>query len=257
MRHALRLLLRILTEAGSRVAIPRDVYPVYWEIAAEAGALPLSIDTFPELDLAATLHGCAVAGVSLVLLPCPLKLQGRRWTAGDAATAAAWLHEDPRRRLILDGVYSLGGRLDDATQALIENDQVFYLDSLSKGWLHENVFGAAVVPERDISVYANAFRQLEIQQEHLHVANELLTRFSGFPEQLAHAIAVRRVTLHGQLRAAGIPFRSVSHGYLTVIEDSAERVLEKHDVLAIPVSVFGSPVLERCIASALRAPDAL
>ena len=108
VRHALMTVFRVLGASRCPVALPSDVYPVYWQIAAEAGVTALSFDTFPRFDVESILSGVAAAGASVALLPAPLKLHGRRWTAKEAATACRWLAERPDRRLILDGVYSFG-----------------------------------------------------------------------------------------------------------------------------------------------------
>jgi hypothetical protein len=110
VRHAA---IRVLGASRCPVGLPSDVYPVYWQIAAESGVTAVPFDTFPRFDIESILSGVAAAGVAVALLPAPLKLQGRRWTAEEAATACRWLAERPDRRLILDGVYSFGCELDE------------------------------------------------------------------------------------------------------------------------------------------------
>jgi len=256
VRHALRFIFRMITVQGSRIAIPRDVYPVYWQISADAGAQPLALDTFPDFDLEALLGVCATEGVRNVLLPSPLKLHGRRWTVAEASGAATWLREDPLRRLILDGVYSFGGDLDAATLALIDTNQVLYLDSLSKGWLHEKVFGAAIVPAEDQGFYERSFRESLPRQDHLYLALEMLSTYRDFPKELKAAIEHGRSKLLRVSEQAGLPMRAVNNGYFMVIEKSANEVLDKHGLLTIPVAVFGSTVAQFCVASGLPISEA-
>ena len=104
VRHGLALILRRLAEAGKRVALPKDVYPVYWGIVAESGVDTVGVETFPRFDLEAIFEAATRAGCSVVLLTAPLKLQSRNWTAGETGCAIGWLEEDSQRRLILDGV---------------------------------------------------------------------------------------------------------------------------------------------------------
>ena len=73
---------------GRRVAIPCDVYPVYWRIAAAAGVATSELDTFPDFDLPKLLAQATSDGTSVVLLQAPLKLHGRAWTAAEADVAA-------------------------------------------------------------------------------------------------------------------------------------------------------------------------
>lgn len=254
VRHGLELLLRAFALAGRRIAIPRDVYPVYWRIAAATGVATSEFDTFPEFDVPKLLAQATSDGASVVLLPAPLKLHGRAWTLADAEVAARWLAEDGERRLVLDGVYAFARPLDAPLLRLTATDQVFYLDSLSKGWLHELVFGIALVPERDRESLQDIFRALQPRQDQLFLARELMTRFHDFPVRLANELAQRRTTLMHRLTGAGVASRPAANGYLIAIEADATTLLEAHRVLALPASVFGSARQDLSIASALPAP---
>ncbi len=253
VRHALMTIFRVLAANRCPVALPSDVYPVYWQIAAEAGVTTVAFDTFPRFDLESTFSGVAAAGASVVLLPAPLKLHGRRWSATEAATARRWLGEHSHRRVILDGVYSFGRDLDGPTRALLDTGRVLYLDSLSKGWLHEKVFGAAIVPEDDLGLYRDAFRAQPPRQEQLALAFELLGAHADFPAKLAGALAGARAALLERLARAGLAAGPLKNGYFTTVEGSAQEVLERFGLLTIPVSVFGCRESGRCLASALPA----
>src|SRR5262249_49700741 len=149
---------------------PCDVYPVYEQIARRAGVATLQFPTFPDLDL----ERVWASGARHVVLPCPLKLHGRAWTAAELAAATRWLTGHAGRRLVLDGVYSFGQPLAPGVLALVKTDQVIYLDSMSKGWLHEQVFGTAVVPARDLARLAPVFRAAPPSQVKLAAAASLL-----------------------------------------------------------------------------------
>jgi hypothetical protein len=251
VRDALMTILRVLGVGRCPVGLPSDVYPVYWQIAAESGVTPVPFDTFPGFDVGSTLSRVAAAGASIALLPAPLKLHARRWTAAEAATACRWLAERPHRRLILDGVYSFGCDLDDPTRTLLDTGQILYLDSLSKGWLHEKVFGAAIVPEDDLRLYRDAFRAQPPRHEELALAGELLGAHADFPAKLAQVLGAARATLVERLGRAGLAPGVLENGYFATVERSAEEVLERFGLLTIPVSVFGCPDDRRCLASGL------
>jgi aspartate/methionine/tyrosine aminotransferase len=257
VRHGLRTIFRVLAATGQAVAIPSDVYPVYWQIAAEAGVAAVPCDTFPRFDVESVLSGVAASGASVALLPCPLKLHGRAWTLAEAASARRWLTERSDRRLILDGVYSFGRRIDDVTRSLLDTAGVLYLDSLSKGWLHEHVFGAAIVPADDVELYQDAFRRQVPRQSQLALARHLLDAHANFPRQLDVALATARAGLLETLTGAGLTCDPPQNGYFAVVERSAEQVLDRCGLLTIPVSVFGAPDVQespRCLASALPIP---
>jgi DNA-binding transcriptional MocR family regulator len=255
VRHGLGLIFKVLAQAKQRVALPRDVYPVYWRIASEAGLEAIGVETFPCFELQAILDASANSGTSIVMLPFPLKLQGRRWTEEEVDQALTWLREEPQRRLILDGVYSFGLSLDRLTNRLLETDQVIYLDSVSKGWLHELVLGAAIVPERDLDVYADNFRRLQLSQANLFRARQLLSGFQHFPGQLTDEIETKRHRLLELLRGTGMRVLPAGQGYFLAIEGSAPLLLEEHCLLTMPASVFGSRLVHWSVASALPPVD--
>jgi aspartate/methionine/tyrosine aminotransferase len=251
VRHGLGVIFAKLAQAGQRVALPLDVYPVYWSIASEAGVDSVGVETFPNFDLPAILDVCVRSRTSFLMLPNPLKLHGRKWTEEEVAQAVAWLGEDSGRRLILDGVYSFGLTIDGLTNRLIETDQVIFLDSLSKGWLHELTMGVATVPDSDFRAYANSFQSLRLPQEQFFRARAMLGRFRDFPNQLANEIDERRDALMKLLRQTGAPTLPTTQGYLIGIEGAASDLLEKCRLLTIPATVFGTKLRGWAIASAL------
>lgn len=251
VRHALAIIFRRLADNALRVAIPSDVYPVYLQIALEAGVSFSTFETFPDFDLNEILTVCAREQANHVLLPCPLKLHGRSWTDAEIQLARSWLAEDAARRLILDGVYSFGQPLDPAIQLLLATDQVFYLDSLSKGWLHARVFGTAVVPNRDLEHYVESFRSQGPAQSKLHTARQLLSHSDDLPGRLRLELARLRSALQARLMQAGLRVRGAPAGYLLAVDGAVDELLAEHGLLTIPVSAFGGTSQRVCLASAL------
>ena len=249
VRHGLAIIFEMLAKSGSCVALPRDVYPVYWRLASDVGLRTVSFETFADLDLRSVLDSLRRSGAQILVLPCPLKLHGRLWTEDETALVEKWLAERPERRLILDGVYSFGLPMDAATRHLIATDQVIYLDSLSKGWLHERVFGVAIIPARDERTYAGRFRSERPNQSNLFLAQELLSQFRDFPSRLAAQIDDRRSALFESLISHRA--RPAERGYFVAVEASATELLGRHSLIAIPASVFGSSLRDWSIASAL------
>jgi hypothetical protein len=251
VRHALQIVFRLLAARGTTVAIPSDVYPVYWKIASQARVQTFAFSTFPHFDIDRVLSGADEAGADVVLLPQPLKLHGRAWTEDEAVIAEQWLHSGPKRRLVLDGVYGLGLPLPSVTKRLIATDQVLFLDSLSKGWLHEQIFGVAIVPERDFASYAMQFRSLVASKSNLYLAHELLTRSPQAPRALVEELNRRRNRLLQHGLPGHIRTLSAESGYLIAVEASADELLTRHSLLTIPATVFGSHLRNWSIASAL------
>ncbi|TWB43644.1 PLP-dependent aminotransferase family protein [Nitrospirillum pindoramense] len=251
VRHALGLLLRRYAEQGRQLLLPGDVYPVYGRIAAAAGLPATRRGIFPAFDAAAVFQTAEAIGADIVLLPAPLKLQGRDWTTAEARVGRDWLAGASSRRLLLDGVYSFGGPLAPAVLDLMATGQAIYLDSLSKGWLTAQVFGVAIVPEGDFASHAEDFRQDPPSQADLFRARALMTDHDGLPERLRQGLAERRAAVAGQLAAAGVTAHPPGQGYLIPVEGTAPALLERHGLLTIPLSVFGGDRPGWSIASAL------
>jgi histidinol-phosphate/aromatic aminotransferase/cobyric acid decarboxylase-like protein len=255
VRHSLQVIFALLAKIGAAVAIPIDVYPVYWQLAAAAGLRVVGFETFPQFDLCKILDAAAEAGTHHVLLPQPLKLHGRSWTDREVAIAEDWLRTGIQRRIILDGVYRFGAPLDSVTKRLMETGQVVFLDSLSKGWLHEGIFGAAVIPERDASIYTATFRNLPTSLSKLSVACALIECFSDIPCQVSREIDAQRVKVLASVARVSSKTLPVERGYFLPIECSTERLLTEHSMVTIPASVFGSRLSHWSVASALRSAD--
>jgi hypothetical protein len=250
VRDALRVIFGVIAERGAVIAIPSDVYPVYWKLASQARVQAFAFETFPQFDVGRALASATEVGAEFVLLPQPLKLHGRAWTEEEMSQAERWLSSAPERRLILDGVYRLGMPVDSVTKRLISTDQVLFLDSLSKGWLHEQVFGVAIVPGSDLAVYSTLFRNLVPSRANLYLAHELLTLSPQLPHRIVEQLNSRRTEVERVLprQVRTLP---AEHGYLIAVEAAADVLLARHSLLTIPASVFGSRFRGWSIASAL------
>jgi DNA-binding transcriptional MocR family regulator len=251
VRHSLQTIFTLLAQEGATVALPRDVYPVYWQLAARSQLSTFGFDTFPTVDLAHILECADKAGAQYLLLPQPLKLHGRAFMPQEADLVHAWLAGAPQRRLILDAVYAFGAPVDPLTQRLLHTDQVIFLDSLSKGYLHAQVFGIALVPERDVQRYTGAFRALTTTPVKLATAYRLLEQFSDLPTQVTSELAARRAALLKLALQTNHRVIAPDQGYLVAIECAAEELLAEHALLTLPASVFGSRCADWSLASAL------
>jgi hypothetical protein len=255
VRHSLQVIFALLAKGGAAAAIPTDVYPVYWKLAAAADLRVVGFETFPQFDLCKIFGVAEEAGAHHVLLPQPLKLHGRSWTDREVTIAEDWLRSGIQRRIILDGVYGFGAPLDSVTKRLLETDQVVLLDSLSKGWLHERIFGVAVIPERDAFIFAEPFRNLPTSSSKLSVACELIERFSDIPCRISREIDTQRVKALARAARVRSQTLEVERGYFLPIECSPERLLTEHSMVTIPASVFGSRLRHWSVASVLPATD--
>lgn len=248
VRHSLRLLFTVYAASGLRVLLPDHVYPVYADIANTAR---LSWQTYPTLPRLA-FRGLEDADV--LLLCHPVKPLGAFLSSNELASIKAWLIGDRRRRVLIDAVYTFGTSFEPSTLELIGTGQAILLHSLSKGWVHPNIAGVALVADADIEQLTPVFRRSPPPGENLRLAHALLTQAGDFPdalqaelafaeERLCDVLAQRGVAMPG---AQGCPPR-----YLFVLQTDWRELLDRHGVLALPASVFGSPLPWHSVVSSL------
>lgn len=250
VRAALQGLFVGFAQQRTRIVVPSDVYPVYGDLAARAGLGVFTASTFPELHLARLLATMTASHITHVLLPYPLKLHGRPWSDEEVDTAVQWLKGNSMRRLLLDGVYSFGASLaDHRLLALFDTDQVVYLDSLSKGWLHEWVMGVTILPEQDFYALAPCLMPpVEVGQP--QVAHALLTQCPTYPQKLQAQLEAHRSATQLNFPEWGVR-STAERGYLLPVERNHVDLLATQGVIALPASAFGSNRTDWSIVSAL------
>jgi hypothetical protein len=111
------------------------------------------------------------------------------------------------------------------------------------------VLGVTIVPQSDLDAYGNSFRSLQLSQANLFGARGLLCGFDRFPIQLMEEIEGRRDTLIKNLMGLACAFCLQCEDTLTS-EGRASVLLNEHDLLTIPATVFGSGLLHWSVASA-------
>ncbi|WP_031069089.1 aminotransferase class I/II-fold pyridoxal phosphate-dependent enzyme [Streptomyces sp. NRRL WC-3742] len=240
VRHGLGVVFARLRTVDARVWLPADVYPVYFELAREAGLAPESYPTLP----APVLPSSPVDGrPEYLLLANPSKPLGRYLADGECDALVSWLGESPSRRLLIDSVYDLGAPFAAGTQRLLDTGRAVLLHSVTKGWLWPRTFGVVLVGPEDTAL-VEAFRADPPTREQLGLAEALLGEHGDLPQQVADELAVRAQRLFDRLPAevfAAIPTesRTCPGNYFFPVDIPAERLQDEYGVLAIPIGVFG------------------
>lgn len=248
VRHSLSLLLAAFAADRLELRIPQDVYPVYGRLAKAAGARFTTFRTLPGLALP--------EDGDVLLLPNPLKPTGRHLDPVEVEELRRWLEARPQRRLLLDAVYTFRARFDPSTLELVGTDQVILLHSLSKGWLHPQVFGVALVPEADRLRLGPSFRDAPPTQASQRAARELMLSHSHCPQRVAAELATRReamcALLPAEVRGRMLPSTRMDPiGYLVPVQLEYRTLLERYRLVAIPASVFGSDRADWSVLSTL------
>jgi len=249
VRDSLSRLFPHYAGTGTQLWLPADNYPVFDELARAANLLPNAFPTLPEPDwpTAPPTHQAEV-----LLVTNPLKPLGRHLHGGDVEALRCWLAQSPRRRLLLDSVYTFSMRFHDSTLRLLETGQTLLLHSLTKGWLTPRTFGIALVPEADAAGLAPIFRDSPPSQENLACARDWLTHHSHLPAAIAAELVQARHRMLKRL-PAGVPGLMLSDaaGYFVPVAGPWAELLQRAQTLGIPATVFGSPRQDITLLSTL------
>jgi histidinol-phosphate/aromatic aminotransferase/cobyric acid decarboxylase-like protein len=244
VRRSLSVLFELLAARGATVGIPDDVYPVYGQLAAEAGVEVASWPArtgLPDERL--------LAAVSALLICEPLKPWGRTLHGDDLERLRAWANGDPQRMLILDSAYAIPP--SSGALSLLQDESAIVLVSLSKGWLIPDHVGLCIVPTRWQQAAREAFSGLPKHELRLRIGFAALTDHGGRPRQVAATLARLGQQLDEQTQARPELATSACVGYFAISELSFATLLE-HGILGVPASVFGGdPDTPGCVLSSL------
>jgi aspartate/methionine/tyrosine aminotransferase len=253
VRDSLAHIFRHYAAENARLWLPADNYPVYHEIAHAAGLEPSSFPTLPEPDWP---DGNPEAFTEILVVTNPLKPRGRWLTPCDMTALTAWLAAHPRRRLILDAVYTFDTLFHATTLQLLATGQTFLLHSLTKGWLHPRLFGIALAPADDAKALAPVFRAHPPPQLNLGRARAFLIDYAETPTAVAHELAAAHERMIATLPAGlPTPMATDATGYLFPITCHWLDLLNDFGILAIPATVFGSVRDDMSILSSLQFPQ--
>lgn len=238
VRDSLALLFGHYAGQCARVWLPEDNYPVYANLAQTAG---LASETFPTLPEPAWPGSAPSDECELLLVTNPMKPRGRWLSAVDVAFLKEWLAQSRRRRLLLDAVYTFATRFDAASLQLMATGQTILLHSLTKGWLHPQLFGIALVPVADAGTLTPLFRAHSPPQMNLARALEMLGRHDCMPSAVGAKLECGRERLLSVLPSDFPAFwHCDAPGYFMPVTGHWRKLLDVHRVLGIPASVFGS-----------------
>jgi histidinol-phosphate/aromatic aminotransferase/cobyric acid decarboxylase-like protein len=216
--------------------IPSDVYPVYGELARAAGHQPRTFVTLPEPDWSFL---DTTAAQSAVLLPVPLSPRGRLPAPTELDALLRWLERGPDSLLIVDAAYTYEFSACRSTvQALFHTGRCVILWSCSKPWLLSRSLGLAAVPESR----ASSLRK-RIAPPADSALPGVVAKLEGLPDlPRRQQAAFRREwgRIEPRLKAVAPEWHPPETGYFSIVQRPFADLLERHDLLGVPGSVFGS-----------------
>jgi aspartate/methionine/tyrosine aminotransferase len=249
VRDSLAILFQHYAGANSRLWLPRDNYPVYAELARSA---ELATSEFPTLNDILWPDATPASYAEILLVTNPLKPTGRWLNSRDVQQLEVWLAQDASRRLLLDAVYTFGTEFHPTTLRLLKTRQAILLHSVTKGWLHPRLFGVALVPEADFAMLAPVFRA-KPPPPNLSHARELLTQHRATPAAVATALACTREKFAAAMpQTIQLPACGDAPGYFFPVSAPWQILLDRHGILGLPASVFGSQREDITILSSLK-----
>lgn len=221
VRRSLAAIFAWLAAEGKTVGIPGDVYPVYLDLARQAGVRHLCWDTRPPLD-----------EVDALLVCEPAKPWGHALSSEAADALIRW-----GRWVFLDSAYATPPT--EQALRLVDAGVGVLLASLSKGWLLPDHGGLCLAPAPLALHLRPHFQALPKDEGKLRIAYAALTEHPQRPDQVAARLAAAAARLDALSRARPELRIGPTRGYFAVSERSAAELLED-GVLALPASVFGS-----------------
>lgn len=242
VRRSLRALFGLLARRDAVVGVPGDVYPVYLQLAAEAGVTVSAYQArlgLPDL-----------AGLDAVLVCDPLKPWGGQLSAAEGARLTSWVQADASRLVIIDSAYATPP--NPVALQLMHAQLAVLLVSLSKGWLVPDHAGLCLVPEAWQRATREAFSQLPKDEVKVRVGYAALTTHVARPRAVAEVLKSRAARLD-EFAAARPALRAERCiGYFAVSACSFDDLLAQ-GVLGVPASVFGGPESLTVLSSLERA----
>ena len=236
VRPILQATLCTLASHIERAWLPEDVYPAYWTMAQKAGISAKAFNTTPTLDWAFLKQA---GDRDLVLIPSPLSPAGRSLTPEETTDLSGWLKASSGRWALIDAVYTY----DYPGEArrlgpLLATGRCLALWSLSKGWLRPSALGIADVPVP----LAPALREKVPPplREKIPGATKALRRQPDLPVRQQRRFDAEWKLLLPRLSALCPGWLSPATGYFSAIPLDHQTLLDRHGILAVPISVFGS-----------------
>jgi histidinol-phosphate/aromatic aminotransferase/cobyric acid decarboxylase-like protein len=237
IRGLLSATLKAFGSQVNEIWLPADVYPVYWEMARDVSVELHSFPTLPQPDWG-FLHRASDG--ALVLLPWPLTPLGRLPSGAETEALARWLGKAAGRVLVLDAAYTYDFKLvRRSLEPVLASGACVVLWSCSKPWLLPGVLGIATAPTEVAPLIA---RHAEPpSEEALRKAETTLERSPGLPRLQQEAFYKEWERLAPRLQKACPEWQPPACGYFSVLPLPFQHLLDGHDILGVPASVFGSP----------------
>jgi len=236
VRHSLDILMEKFED--KKWYIPKDVYPVYQEKANSL--LKVDYEQYKTLvyDNVYRINGIP-NDVEVILTINPFKPYGRKMLISEINTLRDWLNANKERRLIIDCVYMLSiDEYDEIFKLFDDTQQVYLLFSLSKTWLIPNVLGFTFIPENDLKVTKEIFKNLNINKKELNTAFLALNNYKDRPELVKQVLRDQINIAASKIKEFGIINDFDNPGYLFYSNKSFDFWIEK-GILTIPATVFG------------------
>lgn len=221
VRDSLLILFELLKKKGQwPIALPKDAYPVYHQIANATNLHHVNYNTlFPIFKI----QDALIAETVLLTFP----LYGRDIKPQEVTILLDWLKVSPKRVIIIDRVYDY---LRDNThiQKLIDTNQVIVCYSMTKTFLSPLLLGLTILPDTYPVLPHTA------PPSNMAKAKTLLSRYDYFPQQQQQRFKYRWEQLNKRLTVTTPPT-----GYLSVIYKHYKTLLDAN-ILSVAGSVFGS-----------------
>ena len=279
VRDGIFISLQALSRGGrsNELLIPADVYPVYARLVEQSrmSSICKTFDTLQGIDIEAILASSTSSSSKnsnkILLLPHPITPLGRRFTSDEIDQLRKWLLDDhtQSRYLFLDCVYSFDMQKDSKLlEPLTKLDNVVTLHSLAKGWISpfleplttscEDPLRVSVGPESRsnrsngigfLHSPSKPFRdnvECELEEGRLKPTHSAckqsyltLQQQPELPKILGNRLHQQWNRMSARLKDICPSFETPPTGYFATVDKAYSELFQKHDMIAVPASVFG------------------
>ncbi|QDT29166.1 histidinol-phosphate aminotransferase [Gimesia panareensis] len=240
VRELLAHLIEQLKQEQVEFIFPRDVYPIYHQLLS--GYPCQQYRTFPQWEWDFLTNSPEHRQV--LLLTQPAVPVGRYLHSQEITAVLNWLSADQRRLLIVDAAYAYEPNHSIYHQ-LLQSGQCVCLFSLSKPWLLPEQFGLAVSHREqlaDKSLLSNDFSTDWVAPFRQHAT---------LPAKLSALFTTEWNQLDNAIHQFAPDWQPPQSAYYSTVNISFEQLLEEHNTLGVPATVFGSDRTDATVISCL------
>lgn len=211
--------------------IPEDIYPVYQQICDEVGVKKNEYFTLSNTHIKWQNILVNNNDPEVLLITDPHSLTGEYMQNNDLYYLKTWLNNNSNKWIIIDAVYNYTPH-PNLKHPLLNEPRVFWCTSLSKTFISPLMTGIIAT---NVTELINDLQKLTYQP--LDISKNIIIQNKYLPIQ--QQLYFYSAWKHLQMKYQKIIRRTPNNGYLLTLPFSNNYLMDKYNIVGIPLSVFG------------------